>query len=226
MGQYYRVFVEKEKAGKKKNTRHVFHPGDAGWKLMEHAWCGNPLPDAISGLLYHNPMRIAWVGDYTNRKVYPEAEYTWNYLGIEDGTRSAKPLELIGKVLVNHTWNTYLDFDEYAYVSRDESIGMCIHPLPILTALACNGQSGSDYFGVNMLLAGAWALDTVSVEDEPPADCVRIVATFREEPAFDDKANPHYDFQKERVLTLQEDLRRSIYGRYAARHRGLEEAGA
>lgn len=35
-------------------------------KLMEHSWWFNEFVSTITRMLYHNPMRIAWVGDYAD----------------------------------------------------------------------------------------------------------------------------------------------------------------
>lgn len=66
MGQYYNVVTMDEAGVIKAYDRHVdgeYTPA----KLMEHSWWFNEFVSTITKMLYHNPMRIAWVGDYADQ---------------------------------------------------------------------------------------------------------------------------------------------------------------
>lgn len=148
-------------------------------KLMEHSWWFNEFVSTITRMLYHNPMRIAWVGDYADdpddydfdedgqimlKKIY---EAAWvedsKLLGVKKDM-----LQLDGKFLVNHTDKIYVDCDQYRSLSDSDDTGWIIHPLPILTCIG-NGLGCGDYEGINMDYVGSWYMSEISVEDEVPA---------------------------------------------------------
>ena len=49
----------------------------------------------------------------------------------------------------------------------DEGNTWTIHPLPILTCIG-NGRGGGDYYGTNMDMVGAWAMDRITFTEEWP----------------------------------------------------------
>ena len=185
MGQYYNVVTMDEAGVIKAYDRHVdgeYTPA----KLMEHSWWFNEFVSTITKMLYHNPMRIAWVGDYSEDEDYLEQkelelfnlelfekffDAAWGeenddkLLGVKKDM-----LSLDGKFLVNHTYKTYVDCDEYLRLSRPSDVeDWIIHPLPLLTCIG-NGLGGGDYYGVDEEGdVGFWAMCEVSVEDEAPA---------------------------------------------------------
>ena len=84
------------------------------------------------------------------------------------------------KFLVNHDQKTYIWYNRYYAISLDE-YGYVINPIPILTAIS-NDLGGGDYHDcyVNYDLVGSWALDLLSIEDEPPEDYKEEIIWFKE----------------------------------------------
>ena len=63
MGQYYKPAI----LGKNKKTvlQWIYsHSFGSGLKLMEHSWAKNPFVRAVESLIFQNPQRIVWGGDY------------------------------------------------------------------------------------------------------------------------------------------------------------------
>lgn len=72
MGQYWKPVIENSDG-----VRYSIDSNDfgIGLKILEHSYIGNELPSIIMYMIYNNPMRVTWVGDYTeNRKVGKEVE--------------------------------------------------------------------------------------------------------------------------------------------------------
>lgn len=63
MGQYYMPLLI---GSDKKILRFYSHNYNNGLKLMEHSWVGNNFVNAVLGYIKDNPMRVAWVGDYSD----------------------------------------------------------------------------------------------------------------------------------------------------------------
>ena len=168
MGQLFRVVMKDDSKTYTAYNRYVDGVYTFG-KLTEHAWWFNDFVGSITKLLYHNPMRIAWVGQYgSTEKIVPGEnlyELAWNdnRLQIEIANNV---LLLDEKYLCNHDRKTYLDCSVYRKISQEDDV-WCIHPLPLLTAVG-NGNGSGDYNGKNKQDVGTWAWDRISVEDDPP----------------------------------------------------------
>lgn len=179
MGQYFTAVVQKGTAIIAMDPE-IFQ----GYKLTEHSWWYNGYVNAVCELLYKTPMRVAWVGDYSNG-LTPEGVYEAAH------GEGANPLKiqlnkeftLDRRVLVNHTRRIYLDGSEYFRRldgKNDLGKGWVIHPLPLLTAFG-NGQGGGDYFSdVNTSDVGSWGWDVISVEDEAPEGYTKEMYEFCE----------------------------------------------
>lgn len=63
MGQYYQPLLIDDSGGMLTACSHDFNNGP---KLMEHSWVGNNFVNAILKKLDNNPMRVAWLGDYSS----------------------------------------------------------------------------------------------------------------------------------------------------------------
>ena len=63
MGQYYKAMVIGDH-----NKRYVLSSWDYenGSKLMEHSYFTNEFVGAVDSLLLGHPMRVAWIGDYSD----------------------------------------------------------------------------------------------------------------------------------------------------------------
>jgi len=69
MGQYYYPIV----MGKRYGVQGYLYSWDYrnGLKLMEHSYLGNDFVNAVLRKIDHQPMRIAWMGDYASEP-YPD----------------------------------------------------------------------------------------------------------------------------------------------------------
>lgn len=171
MGQYYQpVLISKDGSFR----TLVSHEYDNFQKLMEHSYIGNKFVNAVCTLIWRNPTRIAWMGDYSHdeygdvyEKKIPHEEFMRYYRSVwgdEDNAIIIRPkarnvITLKSRrYIVNHTQRCYINLREYiakckwtvrgGYVNGqydpNETWDMCVHPLPLLTA--CGNDRGSgDY---------------------------------------------------------------------------------
>lgn len=175
MGQYYNVVI------KNKNTIITYNREVDGEytmaKLTEHSWWYNPFVSSITTLLYKNPCKVAWIGDYS-KEINPILfEFAWGD-EVEKHSIHQDEMYLDGKYLVNHTIEAYLDCDKYK--ARCNNSDWILHPLPLLTAVG-NGLGGGDYYGINKDQVGGWAWCTISVEDDIPVGYKELEYIFRED---------------------------------------------
>lgn len=181
MGQYYNVYTENRDGVAIAYNRDV----DGGYtmaKLMEHSWWFNPFVCTMVKMLYKNPTRVAWVGDYADscRNAYRideiyEKAWSDDAIGVK-----CDEMLLDGKYLVNHSDKTYIDCTKYRErCAEKDAPDWVIHPLPLLTAVG-NGQGGGDYRGSDIEQVGTWYMSEISVEDEPPIDYKEYAPTFIE----------------------------------------------
>ena len=136
MGQYYIPTI----LGKRYGISATLYSHDYGngLKLMEHSYLGNNFVNAVSLKIYHQPMRVAWIGDYSDdypdddsaeREPYQtkltKAEFMRIYEKVWSPNRSYKkiqpeplggfddPSKFDGYYLINHSRNAYVDLGEY-----------------------------------------------------------------------------------------------------------------
>lgn len=180
MGQHYNVVI------KNKNTIIAYNREVDGKytmaKLTEHSWWYNPFVSSITKLLYKNPCKVAWIGDYSETECAEEInpilfEFAWGD-EVEKHSIHQDEIYLDGKYLVNHTIGAYLDCDKYK--ARCNNNDWILHPLPLLTAVG-NGLGGGDYYGINKDQVGGWAWCTISVEDDIPVGYEELEYIFRED---------------------------------------------
>ncbi len=137
MGQYYKPALIGPRGGVKWLYSHEY--GHNGLKLMEHSYLGNTFVNAVLSQILDHPMKVAWVGDYSEdpwsgteayqQKVDKEEFMPlFNKLWIreeDDKTREKlkihpEPLNMpelesfTGWYLVNHTLRQYVDLKAYA----------------------------------------------------------------------------------------------------------------
>ena len=171
MGQYYMPTLIAEDGTVSTLYSHQY---DNGLKLMEHSYIGNKFVNAVLTQLWKHPMKVAWIGDYSNDEYgdpyevkLPHEEFM-RYYGIawgkdeQDYRIHPKARCVVGlkssAFLVNHTQKCYIDLAEYIRQNKWTTAGswnngvldpndtweMCINPLPLLTACG-NGRGGGDY---------------------------------------------------------------------------------
>lgn len=168
MGQYYRAVLVDSQGNSTVFNRKVDGEYTLA-KLTEHSWWLNEFVSTITKMLYHNPRKVAWVGDYCNDKGTRLAKALHKVAWGEDvdgiGVKKDE-MFLDGLFLVNHTKKCYMNCAEFKKNSID-SDGWVMHPLPLLTAIG-NGLGCGDYRGVNVNDIGTWCFDTIEVTDKAP----------------------------------------------------------
>lgn len=188
MGQYYNIITKTNRINgvytvydrsiKKYKSDKV---GYMLAKLTEHSWIGNRMMDSLSAKLFQCPMRVAWVGDYTDQLDVcdlpnKDLDYStmmelfriaWNDENTKFHSLIITEFEYSGTILVNHSKKLYLKMDKYIKASEYKYWGdsWCAHPLSLLTAIG-NGLGGGDYSGINEDKVGIWAFDVISFENE------------------------------------------------------------
>lgn len=203
MGQYYRPLVIYP------NQKIVILKSfdfDSGQKLMEHSWIGNEFVNAVYILIYHNPCRVAWFGDYAEEEAQKfeqklrEGETIHSLYDKVWGKKAVKPispskfiehnldtfvdLKTTGTYLINHTQKVYMDMGEY--IAENKFIEKkpwnqewCVNPLPLLTA--CANGSGGSYYGTNMKDVGTWAFDEIEYSDKISIEYKKVTYHFKED---------------------------------------------
>ncbi len=176
MGQYYMVLTE-DKNGKRTVYDRTLNGRYTMAKLMEHSWWENPFVNTICHKIFKKPMKVAWVGDYSDTDGFEFYADVWGE-SVKTTKLNEAQVCLDNKYLVNHTKKLYLDCNEYYKRSRDKDEWV-IHPLPLLTCVG-NGNGGGDYDGTDMGYIGTWCMDSVSVELKKPEGYLNITPTFKE----------------------------------------------
>jgi hypothetical protein len=140
MGQYYKPIL----MGKRYGVQGWLysHDYDNGLKLMEHSYMGNNFVNAVLRKIDHQPMRVAWMGDYADepypedsdqdREPYqrklPKAQFKRIWRSVYDGAERKQtarkihpeplegfdgPEDFDGWYLINHTQKAYVDLGKY-----------------------------------------------------------------------------------------------------------------
>lgn len=197
MGQYYRVVIGDDKVTGKDGIKvydvNVKNKEWTGMKLMEHSWWNNELLCAVGNLILDNPIRIAWVGDYTeksdltnlnkHKKPFTTA-FVWGARAkvnqfessdFEFPTKNEYPLYLI-----NHDKKIYVDLNKYYELNNRK--GWCINPISLLTATS-NDRGGGDYHDgyPDAECCGTWAWDLVELKKDLPSGYIEDEYNFVEE---------------------------------------------
>ena len=191
MGQYYVPLVGNAFGDDLKGFDRSVNGEYTFAKLMEHSWWQNPFVNAISDLLYREPSRLAWVGDYATEDddfnfphcsafCVPCYEDAWG-----DNVRliqtASTDFALDGKFLLNHDSKQFVNLDEYKAASTDKH-GWTIHPLPLLTAIG-NGRGGGDFHEGNTGYehVGLWAWHLLYIVDtHPTKHFTKLKLAFKE----------------------------------------------
>ena len=191
MGQYH-LFASQTQYGK----LSLYEPD--GLKLMESAYFNDPDLSRFLEQAYRNPMRIALVGDYSDDIDSPNPESLTTQMVKElhrlawgdENMRSARnrlsgPTPPLHRYIINHTKRLFIDtirtIEREGFAQVDGRCGrpdgFPINPVAILCDLG-NGEGGGDYFGPDRKLAGTWAWDFISLDDERPSEYDEFRAVF------------------------------------------------
>lgn len=208
MGQYYHPTLLDEQY-KVDGWLYSHSYNHTGLKLMEHSYMGVGFVNAVLAKIKDNPMRVAWIGDYSTepwsgKEPYQNKIPKEQFEGIfdkvygdnDDNCRiHPEPLEGFDKAtdyngwfLVNHTRRSYVDLGEFQRKNGwqeewgGEKHWCSIHPLPLLTACG-NDRGGGDYHDCypDCNKCGLWAFDLIEFSKSAPFsfDCEQY--RFKEE---------------------------------------------
>ena len=112
MGQYYNVLIERD--GKATAYDRTVNGEYTMAKLTEHSWWENTFTSTITNLLWKDPAKVAWVGDYAEDEEKSIKENLYKRAWSDDARGIEKcELYLDGKFLVNHAQKIYLDCNSY-----------------------------------------------------------------------------------------------------------------
>ena len=190
MGQYYRAILG-DSFGLNCKVFDRSVDGEYTFaKLLEHSWWRNSFVNAFSELIYNEPSRVIWCGDYADEPDdfdFPNcsAFYVPYYGEVWGDTVSAISVSLTdftldGKFLLNHDTKQFVDSNEYKAACTDTH-GWCIHPLPLLTAVGNDRGSGDFHEGnTGFEFVGSWAWHLISFSDSPPSDFLKVNVRFIE----------------------------------------------
>ena len=214
MGQYYHpTLIDAEE--------HVSwlytHDYDNGLKLMEHSYIGNSVMNAVCGQIKDHPLRVAWIGDYSddqNGDAYeaklPRDAFLRVYRAVygdhqADCKIQPQPMtfdiESAGWYLVNHTQRQYIALDAYfvrnkwkaswtdGRTGEREEYEMCIHPLSLLTACGNDRGCGDYHQGYpDYNKVGTWAFDWIELTRKKPTKYQEVLYSFSEQRKEEDAA--------------------------------------
>lgn len=196
MGQYYKACILKDKE-QETNSDSILSwlsPNDYDnfTKLMEHSWIGNYFVGTVESLIFDNPQRVVWAGDYAEEEVGTEENLYDLCIDEGDGMNKIEP-KLSKKnfrYVINHTKKLFVDKKlvpitrVYKYKNRkgiEKDNIFRIHPLPLLICEG-NGQGSGDFFGSDSQeLVGTWARDLISVSNKKPKNYLEIFFNLVEE---------------------------------------------
>ena len=174
MGQYYYPTIIRRDGTV---DQYLACDYDNGLKLMEHSYIGNNFVDGILNTLYHNPGKLAWLGDYTDSEddfedgaIFKGVFGLFISSGDDFRKRYSRLTEddnfsLEGKIILNHSKKEYIIMSKYIEIAKEElesEDDFIVNPIPLLTA-SSNGRGGGDYRGPNEEYCGLWCGDIIEV---------------------------------------------------------------
>lgn len=175
MGQYFKgIILDNENNIKVAMKPHCFNESA---KLIEFSYFENNFLGYFMSNIYQKPKRVVFAGDYANEEENGETLYKMA-TAIEDKftkntfTIMSFPCVFSSDLgyLVNHDKKLFIDLNVYQCYNS-------YHPLPILTSEG-NGEGLGDYYGENEELAGTWARDLISLEEDKPTDFEEFLPIF------------------------------------------------
>lgn len=204
MGQYYMPTLIAEDGTVSTLYSHQY---DNGLKLMEHSYIGNNFVNAVLTQLWKHPMKVAWIGDYSDGEdgdpyeaKLPHEEFM-NYYRMAWGEHEEEyrihpearnVVDINSRAyLLNHSQRCYINMAEYIASNKwtehrwnnpKECWDSCINPLPLLTACG-NGRGGGDYHDCypDYDKIGTWAFDLIECTDVRPEGYEKYEPCFTEQ---------------------------------------------
>lgn len=173
MGQYYRPMLIDNEGTISTFSAHAY---DNGLKLMEHSYIGNNFVNAVLSQIWKNPLRVAWIGDYSDscdgdpyEKKIPRRQFMTYYkaawgdrdeqLLVHPEPANVLSLRHKRRYLVNHSLKVYVDLGAFIAANKWHEKGYwynnghrerysCDSCInPLPLLTACgNGRGGGDYY--------------------------------------------------------------------------------
>ena len=169
MGQYYHPAILAEDKKTVNKWLHAHKYGD-GLKLMEHSWIGNKFVRAFESLIYHNPQRVVWAGDYAENCEGLKTNVYNRCTEKKDVSYETPATEIKARYIVNHSKKEFIN-----KLKVPKMEGWAINPLPLMTCEG-NGQGGGDFYGSDFQnFVGSWARDVISIENRMPKGFKEII---------------------------------------------------
>lgn len=178
MGQYYFPCILKD--NKKTVISWVYsHDFSNGLKLMEHSYIGNEFVLAFESLIFNQPKRVVWAGDYADECKGRKTTLHTRCLDKLKVIPTIIPTNRQTRFIVNHTKGLFVDKKK---VPKQKSHwNWQFHPLPLLTCQkGCNGRGGGDFRGDNELIS-SWAMDLISVQSKKPKGFKELIFDVKED---------------------------------------------
>ena len=173
MGQYYKAAILKGN-GKTVENWVLSHDFDSGLKLMEHSWIENEFVRSFETLIFNNPKRVVWAGDYGD-KCNGLKTNVYDRCNEKLQIKPEYPLSVLDSLyIINHTKKQYVSKVDVPSID-----GWRIHPLPLLTCEG-NGRGGGDFRGESDLV-GSWARHVISVSGIEPIGFEKINFDLKED---------------------------------------------
>ncbi len=171
MGQYFTGVIVKDN-----KTSIIAWVEPNGWrKLTEHSYIENDYVRTFEKLIYQNPQRVVWSGDYadplqgskTNLTDRCEKKHLDKKIAVDDNFLGLQKTRYI----LNISKKMFVD----KYKVKRGSWDLRFHPLPFLICDS-NGKGGGDYFGADPNnIVGSWCKDYVSVQGTKPKGFTELI---------------------------------------------------
>ena len=133
---------------------------DNGAKIDEHSYITNSYVSAFECIIYKNPQRVIWAGDYAPPCKMRRTTVYDRCIESKKARQSITVKEINRRFIINHTKRIFVDKTK----TTENSMGLRFHPLPFLTMEASNTDS---YKEINPHI-GRWARDRISIDSEVP----------------------------------------------------------
>lgn len=189
MGQYFKPIIGGIYGGNFKSYEYFTRVEVINTKLMEHSYWNNEFCNNIAALIYNNPKRICWVGQYALPKDFefdvPDIISVPCYEDVYKDKMDEEDVPhsdffLDQKYLINYDSQEYIDLEEYKKKSFSRN-NRIIHPLPLLTAIGNNRGFGDFHDGnIGFEFVGKWAWQLIIILDKIPKNVNKVDIVFHE----------------------------------------------